>query len=356
MRARKEKTLVTDIDTVLVGHGYAGRTMHAPLIQAVPGLRLAGVVSGRPDAVRADHPDMPVAPSLDAALAEHPGIRLVVIATPNDTHVPLARQALEAGRHVVLDKPVTVEAAEARALAALAEEKGLVASAFHNRRWDGDFLAARRLIADGTLGDLALFESRIDRFRPDVRDRWRERPGPGSGLWYDLGPHLVDQALVLFGRPDSVTADLGCQRTAEGAVDWFHVLLRYGRLRVVLRASTLAAAPGPRLTLYGSGGAWVKEGMDLQEDQLKAGILPGAPGWRGDTESATLTHPGADGALVAEAAPVRSGDWTAYYAGVRDAVLGRAADPVPMREAADVMTIIEAAMESSGTGRTVHPS
>lgn len=346
---------MTAIDVALVGHGYAGRAIHAPLIRSVEGLRLACVVSSRPEAVHADLPDAAVAPDLEAALADHPDVRLVVVATPNQTHETIARQALEACRHVVVDKPVTVHAAAARGLADLAEARGLVASAFHNRRWDGDFQAIRRMLAEGTLGDLALFESRIERFRPKPRDRWRERPGAGTGLWYDLGPHLVDQALVLFGRPEAVTADLAAQREPGGAVDWFHVLLSYGRLRVILRGTSLAADPGARFTLYGSGGAWVKHGMDQQEAQLQAGIAPGGKGWREGTEPATLTRPAADGSLETTPVPVSTGEWRPYYEGVRDAILGRAPDPVPMREAVDVMRVMDAVLDSAESGTTVRP-
>lgn len=340
---------MTALDVILAGYGYAGRTLHAPLLAAVPGLRLTGVVSSRPEAVRADLPDVAVAPDLEAALVACPQARLVVIATPNHTHEPLALQALEAGCHVVVDKPVTLGADAARGLADRAAARGLVASAFHNRRWDGDFLALRKLLADGVVGTPAVLESRVDRFRPQVRPRWREQPGPGAGLWYDLGPHLVDQALLLFGRPQDITADIGAQRDAGAADDWFHVILRYGRLRVILHATTLAAAPGPRFAMHGDAGSWIKHGMDSQEAWLKAGARPGGPGWGGPPEPAALTP----GEAASDPVPVAAGDWTAYYAAVRDAVLGRGADPVPMAEAAAVMAVIEAGLDSAASGRTV---
>ena len=183
------------LDVALIGYGYAGKTFHAPLIASVPGLRLAAVGSRDPAKVHADRPAVVV--ERDAADLLAMPIDLVVIATPNDTHFDLARRALAAGKHVVVDKPFTVTLAEARELAALAKQRGRILSVFHNRRWDGDFLTVRRLIASGALGDVAYFESHFDRYRPRVRARWREQPGGGGGLWYDLGPHLVDQALQL---------------------------------------------------------------------------------------------------------------------------------------------------------------
>ena len=241
------------LNVALLGYGYAGKTFHAPLIAATPGLRLAAVASSDPAKVRADLPDATVLPDAAAVLAQA-DLDLVVIATPNDTHADLARRALEAGRHVVVDKPFTLTLAEARELADLAASAGRVLSVFHNRRWDADFLTLRRLVADGTLGEVLALESRFDRFRPEVRKRWREAAIPGGGLWYDLGPHLVDQALRLFGPPDAVYADLALQRPGAEAVDYCHVLLRYPRRRVVLHASMLVAGDSPRFAAHGLRG------------------------------------------------------------------------------------------------------
>jgi predicted dehydrogenase len=328
----------------LVGYGFAGKTFHAPLIAAVPGLALAAVASRDPAKVAADWPGVPVERSPEA-LCARPDLDLVVVATPNDTHYPLARAALRAGKHVVVDKPFTVAVAEAEELAALAEARGLVLSVFHNRRWDSDFLTLRRLVDTGALGRVVSLESRFDRFRPAVRDRWRERPGPGAGLWYDLGPHLVDQALVLFGPPDSVHADIAAQRDGAGVDDYFHVTLRYGPLRVILGASMLAAAPTPRFVAQGTAGGFVKYGLDPQEDALKAGLRPPAPGWGADPRPGALTTWPRDTPTTAEA-PALPGDYPAYYAGVRDAILGLGPNPVPPAEALAVMRIIEDAFAS----------
>ncbi len=198
----------------LVGYGYAGKTFHAPLLGTAPGITLAAIASSKPDVVLADWPEVTVYPTPEALIAAAE-IDLVVIATPNDTHAPLASAALAAGKHVVVDKPFTLTVAEAEALQAQAAQVGRVLSVFHNRRWDADFLGLQQLLASGRLGRVTEFTSRFDRYRPEVRQRWREAATIGAGIWYDLGPHLIDQALTLFGLPDAISADLPCGATAH---------------------------------------------------------------------------------------------------------------------------------------------
>ena len=338
------------LNVALLGYGYAGKTFHAPLIAATPGLRLAAVASSDPAKVRADLPDATVLPDADAVLAQA-DLDLVVIATPNDTHADLARRALAAGRHVVVDKPFTLTLAEAQELAGLAASAGRVLSVFHNRRWDADFLTLRRLVADGTLGEVLALESRFDRFRPQVRKRWREAAIPGGGLWYDLGPHLVDQALRLFGPPDAVYADLALQRPGAEAVDYCHVLLRYPRRRVLLHASMLVAGDSPRFAAHGLRGSYLKHGLDPQEDALKRGDRPGGPGWGRDPRPGQLATAAPDGTPTTAPVPGEPGDYPAYYAGVRDAILGRGPNPVPPEEAVEVMAVLELALESARQGR-----
>ena len=212
------------------------------------------------------------------------GIELIVIATPNDSHAPLARAALAAGKHVVIDKPFTLDMAEARDLIALADRQARLLSVFHNRRWDSDFLAAKFGVESGVLGTVTHFESHIDRFRPEVRDRWRERAEPGAGVWYDLAPHMIDQTLQLFGLPDNVQANFLLQRPGAQAVDWAHAILSYPKHRVVLHASMIAAGGSPRFLVHGDKGSLVKHGIDQQEAQLLDGMQPGAPGWGVDLD------------------------------------------------------------------------
>jgi predicted dehydrogenase len=336
------------LDVALLGYGYAGRTFHAPLIASVPGLRLAAVGSGNPAKVRADLPEMDVG-TVEEVLAR-PQVDVAVIATPNDTHVDFARRALEAGKHVVVDKPFTLTLAEARELARLAGRTGRQLSVFHNRRWDADFLTVRRLIAGGELGEIVHFEAHFDRYRPEVRQRWREAAVPGAGLWYDLGPHLVDQALRLFGPPLAVYGDLARQRAGAEAVDYAHVLLRYPRLRVILHAGLLVPGETPRFTLHGTLGSYVKYGLDTQEDALKQGEAPGGPGWGSDARDGALTT-WRNGTPHVRAVATERGDYRAYYAALRDAVLGRGPNPVPVEEAVVVMAVLELASESAAAGR-----
>ncbi|KQV56843.1 MULTISPECIES: oxidoreductase [unclassified Caulobacter] len=337
------------LKVALVGYGYVGKTFHAPLIVATPGLTLRAVVSSDPAKVAADLPDARVAPDLAEALAD-PAIDLVVIATPNALHAPQAIAALNAGKHVVVDKPFALSAAEARTMAETARAAGKLLTVFHNRRWDSDFLTVKRLIADGTLGEVVQFESHFDRFRPVVRDRWRERAGPGAGAWMDLGPHLLDQALVLFGEPLAVTADIGVQRPGAGADDYFHVVLRYPTLRVILHGSLLTAASDLRLAVHGTGGSFVKHGLDPQEAQLKAGMVPGAPGWGRDSRHGVLTTVENDAQVHADVSP-EPADYRAFYAGVREATLHGAPSPVPVEEGLRVMDLLELARRASEARR-----
>ncbi|MBW8861559.1 MAG: Gfo/Idh/MocA family oxidoreductase, partial [Acidobacteria bacterium] len=232
------------IRVALIGYGRAGQTFHTPLIRSTPGLDLAVVVSSRPARVHADLPQV-IVTATPAAVWTDTSVDMVVIATPTATHGELAAAALEAGKHVVVDKPLAPSLDAARRLGALALRTQRVLATFQNRRWDGDFLALEAIVRSGALGEITHVESHFDRFRPAVRDRWRERPGPGSGVWNDLGPHLADQALRLFGLPDSVSGSLAAHRPGARTDDWAHVVLGYGRRAVLLHASMLAAA-GPR--------------------------------------------------------------------------------------------------------------
>lgn len=336
---------IQPLQVALVGYGYASKTFHAPLVASVHGLRLSYVISSGSAKVKKDWPDVVVKPSLEEALSESK-IDLVVIATPNDTHFGLARQALNFGKHVVVDKPFTTSIAEAVELIALAEKSKRLLSAFHNRRWDADFLTLRKLLSDGRLGEVVEFESHFDRYRPEVGKRWRERPGPGGGLWYDLGPHLVDQVIELFGIPESVDADLEAQRVGAEAVDYFHVQLRYGRKRVILHGSCLVSRENARFSVHGVNGSYVKQGLDKQEDALKKGVHPGGPEWGRDPHEGTLTT-WQEGVRHVESIPNVAGNYLAYYEGIRDAIRNGASNPVPGEEAVRVMAVLEKAQQSS---------
>jgi predicted dehydrogenase len=332
----------------LIGYGYSGRTFHAPLIGSVPDLDLRLVASSDPAKVGADLPGLAVLAD-PVAVATSEAVDLVVIATPNESHAPLARVALAAGKHVVVDKPFTLDLAEARALRAVARSRGRLLAVFHNRRWDSDFLTVRRALADGAVGPVRHVESHFDRFRPHVRDRWREGGGPGSGIWYDLGPHLVDQALQLFGLPERVTANLARLRTGARADDWAHVVLDYPGLRVVLRASMLVAGGSPRFVVHGEAGSLIKHRPDPQEAQLLAGLAPGAPGWGEDPDGLEIN----DGTGAVMRVPSVAGDQRLFYQGVADPIIRGPIDGTAALEAVQVMACLEAAFTSAGAGMSV---
>lgn len=335
----------------IVGFGYASATFHAPLINATQGLRLVAVSSRDPAKVHAALPGLTVCAEAQSLIAR-PDIDLIVLPTPNETHYPLALNAISAGKHVVIDKPFTLDVPEGRDLIERARSAGVLLSVFHNRRWDADFLTLQRLLASGDLGRLTHFESHFDRYRPQVRARWRESGAPGSGLWYDLGSHLIDQALCLFGVPETIGLDLARQRDGAAADDWFHAVLRYDSLRVILHASALTADPGPRFALHGTLGSFVKLGLDPQEEALKAGMPPVGADWGCDLLPGTLTVRAGD-TLERRQYPSVRGDYTRYYAAVRDGILHGAPNPVPPTQALQVIRLIELGHASFSEGRVM---
>ncbi|WP_368566031.1 oxidoreductase [Pseudoxanthomonas sp. UTMC 1351] len=339
------------LNVALVGYGFVGKVFHAPLIAHMPGMRLHTVVSRDAGKVHLDHPQVRVLADPQDAFADS-AIDLVVVATPNETHAPLAIAALAQGRHVVVDKPFTVTLAEAEQVIAQAHTSGRCLSVFQNRRWDADFLTVRRLIDEGMLGEIMEFHSHFDRFRPTVVDRWRESTAPGGGLWYDLVPHLVDQALQLFGLPEAIFADLAQQRAGARATDYFHAQLRYPRHRVHLHAGSLVAASGLRFAAHGTRGSFVKHGLDPQEDSLRAGGKPGEPGWGVDPSPGQLTVDD-QGTMRVESVESVPGDYRQYYAAMRDAILHGGPVPVSSDEALDVMRVIELGIRSSAERREV---
>ncbi|EMW3191848.1 oxidoreductase [Klebsiella quasipneumoniae] len=333
------------INIALIGYGFVGKTFHAPLIRSVPGLNLAFVASRDEEKVKRDLPDVTVIASPEAAV-QHPDVDLVVIASPNATHAPLARLALNAGKHVVVDKPFTLDMQEARELIALAQVKQRLLSVFHNRRWDSDYLGIRQVIEQGAIGTVKHFESHFDRFRPEVRVRWREQNVPGSGLWFDLGPHLIDQALQLFGLPQSVQGNIATLRDGAEINDWAHVVLNYPAHKAILHCSMLVAGGSSRFTVHGDKSSVVKARADQQESQLLAGVVPGSAGW-GEDEDGLVIY---DASLQTQTQPTPPGDQRQYYMQIRDALKGLIANPVPPVQALAVMAVLEAAARSAESG------
>jgi len=355
----------TPLQVALIGYGGASRIFHAPLIAGVPGLQLACIVTRQQEAMQRDWPGVRCASSASAALAD-PAINLMVIATPNDSHFELAQAALQADKHVVVDKPCTVTLAETKTLLNLAHQRGKVLTVFQNRRFDSDFLALQQVIASGQLGRVVQVDSHFDRYRPTVPQRWREQSLPGSGLWFDLGPHLLDQALVLFGQPDALLLEQAKVRDGAQVDDWFHAVLRYdtphGGLRVILHASTLVAEPGPRWAVHGTQGSFTKFGMDVQEDALKAGQRPqldALQNWGHDPQPGQLLRmesiPG-----VAMPVSVRTialqpgGNYLAYYTQLRDHLWGLAPQPgITPSQVHAVMQLLSLGEQSATLGQFV---
>jgi predicted dehydrogenase len=341
------------IDVGLIGFGFAGRTFHAPVVSAVEGLRLAAILQRQGTESEQAYPEARTVRSLDELLAID-GIRLVVIATSNTSHFELARQCLMAGRDVVIDKPFTPTYAEAAELVDLADKNRRIVSVYQNRRWDGDFLTVQRLMAEGKFGRVVLFESHFDRYRPQLKaEAWRERAQPGSGLLFDLGPHLIDQTLLLFGAPEVISADIRVERDGALVDDAFDLVLHYPRIkmRALLRGGVLVSTPTPRFAIHGTQGGYLKYGLDPQEDALKRGQKPAGESWGYEAPERWGTLLTAQGdSFATEQYPTLPGDYRKYYENVRDAMLGAASLAVTPQQALRVMHALELGVESSHTG------
>jgi predicted dehydrogenase len=356
-----------EIGVGVIGYGLGGSVFHAPFVSAVPGLRLAAIMQRTGDAAAKAYPATRIARSLDEVLADK-SIDLAVVSTPNETHFVLAKRVLEAGKHVVIDKPFAPTSEEARELGQLAKSKGLLAIPFHNRRWDGDFQTVRKLLQQGAIGRLVTFESHFDRFRPIPRENtWKEAENPANGMLFDLGPHLVDQVLALFGAPDAITASVRSDRDETAIEDAFDITLHYpgknGKgLLAHCRTSYLACDNAPRFLLHGTKGSFKKHGLDPQEPALVGGAkvpVMGSPAvWLQEKESAwgklTVAPVPADPAMLVEHhVKTEPGDYRGFYANVRDAILGKAEPAVTPEDGYRVTKLLEMARASSKQGCTL---
>ncbi|MDX6730339.1 MAG: scyllo-inositol 2-dehydrogenase [Baekduia sp.] len=354
-----DTTPARPLRTVLAGFGLAGAVLHAPLIATTEGLEVAGAVTrdpGRRADLVAAHPGAVAYDTLGDALEQD--VDLVVVVAPNRFHVPLATAAIAAGAHVVVDKPLAVNAAQARALEERAEDAGVVLSVFHNRRWDDDFLTLSREVAAGRLGRVLRVESRFDRWRPALKEgAWREGgdPADGGGLLLDLGSHLVDQAVQLLGPVASVYAELDVRRPgAQVEDDVFLALEHDGGARSHLWAGMHAAHEAPRFRVLGDAAAFVSLGLDPQEAQLRDGGSPADPGFgRRPAAAAARIFDGSEPGGVPVA--MEAGRWAAFYAGVVEAIRTEGAPPVSGREASGVLAVLDAARESAAQGTVVAP-
>jgi scyllo-inositol 2-dehydrogenase (NADP+) len=332
----------------LVGFGFAGKVFHAPVIRAVDGLLLTTILQrqGPPDP---KYPDVEFVRSVDDLLKRK--IDLVVVATPNTSHHPLAKHCLLAGRHVVVDKPFTPTLGEAQELVEIARTQQRIVTVYQDRRYTGDFATVQQVVGAGALGRIVTFESHFDRFRPEPKpNAWREATLPGSGVWFDIGPHLFDQALLLFGSPEAVGADIRIERDRGVVDDAFDVTLYYAHARAVLRSSMLAAPVGPTWIVHGTKGSFIKYGMDPQEAALKEGRTPLEPDWDAEPPElhGKLTTPD-----ETRTVPTLRSSFTRYYENVRDAILGQAELAVSPEWSLDVMRGLELAVESSRMRRVL---
>ena len=337
------------IKTGLVSFGISSKTFHAPFLTTVPGFALTSVVERSTNEAEKSYPGIVTYRSIEAMLQD-PELELVVITSPNETHFPYAKMAMEAGKHVVLEKPFSNTSAEALELVRLSHSTGKICAVYHNRRYVADFLTMKQIHEQKLLGDLHEFEAHYDRYRPDPRTYglWREKPLPGSGVFYDLGSHLVDQALQLFGAPQYILADIRKQKPYSVVDDYFDVRLDYGFLKVLLKSGMLVREMGPRYMMHGTKGSFIKYGEDTQEERLKAGELPVGPDWGKEPEEQFgLIHTEMEGKIIRETYPSLQGGFNKYYENLYQTIR----HGQPLREKPEhgynVIRLIELAFESS---------
>ncbi|ODS04421.1 oxidoreductase [Vibrio scophthalmi] len=338
------------IRTALIGFGISGQCFQAPIIASIPALKLVAVLSSDKVKVHQQLPDVVVHQDIESLLADD-SIELVIIATPNELHYSMAEQALNAGKHVVVEKPFVIHSQDGEALIALANKLDRKLSVYQSRRFDGDFLTIKRLISENKLGQIHTFYSSYNRFRPEVKDRWREQDTPGSGILYDLGAHLIDQAIALFGLPTFVNATLRNQRPGAQAVDHFHLLLSYPDCDVILHSNCLSTTEGPRFQVYGSEGSFIKYGMDPQEDMLREKKGPNSSFW-GEDKSANfgeLTTANGEQCLIT----TDKGGYEQFYTQIVEAIRNNQPLPICPSTALDTIRIIEAAYQSSVEKRSI---
>lgn len=336
------------INTGIIGFGLSGRVFHLPFLHLNPGFRIRKIVERNSDDSKTFYPDVVVVRNYTDLLND-PEIDLIVICTPNHLHYRMAKDCLKAGKHVVVEKPFTLNTIEADDLIRISEEADLRIFVYHNRRWDGDFLTIRKLLKSGALGDLNEYEAHFDRYRPEIPNHsWREEKNNGGGVLFDLGSHLIDQALVLFGLPGELEAEIEMQRNGSKVDDYFRIVLFYENFRVILTSGMLVSEPGPRYILHGVLGSFIKYGIDPQENDLRQGLAPESENW--GTESpdkwGLITIDYLDlnvhGSIESEA-----GCYQEFYKNVHDVLTGNAEMVIKSSEARNVIRIIEFAQESS---------
>lgn len=337
------------IKTAVVGYGFSAKTFHLPFIDVLPEFELSAISSTQTDEVKQDWPN-----ALHYLTAQelicHSDAQLVIITAPNDVHFSLAKLALENNKHVILEKPFVTNIADGQALISLAEEKGLLLTVYHNRRWDGDFLTVKKLIAENKLGNIKHYESHFDRFRPIVRQRWREDAQDGGGILFDLGPHLIDQALQLFGIPEALTAQCKIMRKGSKNIDYFNLTLHYPDKLVLLNASLFCSGPNLRFNIQGDKANYIKLGLDPQEGKLKSGLQPNKGDWAAESDHQYGTLYFEDSSQVVA---TETGGYQHFYLQMADAINNATKPPVAAEDALWNIRLIELAIESSRLAKTM---
>jgi len=343
------------VNTALLSYGMSGEVFHGPLLRHNHTFHVSAIVQRSKGHAARDFPEATIYTRVDDVFADA-AVELVIVNTPNHTHFEFVSRALNAGKHVVVEKPFTVTSAEADALIALAKEKQRVLTVFQNRRWDGDFLTLQQVIAEKRVGEIAEFEAHYDRFRNYVEpNTWKETAAPGTGILYNLGSHMLDQVLVLFGMPDTIDARIGIRRPGGAVDDYYDIRMQYAKFLVIVKSSYLVKEEGPRYILHGVNGSFVKYGIDPQEQALKEKKIPGSPGW-GEERDEYFGKLNCEGGrpFVGQIKTV-AGDYPAFYRNVYDAIRHSAALAVKPEQSRDVIRLIEYAEESNRTGKAIRP-
>ncbi|RFS19013.1 oxidoreductase [Chitinophaga silvatica] len=345
------------IKTGVCSYGMSGQIFHAPFLHVNPGFEFTAVMERSKNLAQERYPDVKVYRSIEEMLADKT-LELIVVNTPNYTHYEYAKAALEAGKNVIVEKPFTVHSAEGKELAQLAKSKGLLLSVYHNRRYDSDYKVVKKVIESGQLGDVLEAEIHYDRFKEELSyKKHKEVGGAGTGALYDLGSHLIDQVLTIFGMPKSVWADIRIIRKDSIVDDYFELVLYYDNLRARVKCSYLVREALPAYQIHGRIGSFIKTKSDIQEAQLQRGLFPNSPDWGAEAPHEWgLLHTEINGKVVKEFVPGGSGNYMDYYQGIYEAIANNAPNPVLPEDAIRVVEVIEAAFESSETGKVVHLS
>lgn len=337
----------------IVGYGMSAKVFHAPFLKVLPQFEVVSVLERHNEDSKEMFPEVQVVRSMEELLQTD--IDLVVITTPNETHYPYTEQSLNAGKHVVLEKPFTITSAEAKDLVELANKSDKILSVYQNRRYVSDYLTIKDILSKNLLGEVHEFEAHYDRYRAEAKpNAWREEAKPGSGILYDLGAHIIDQSFCLFGLPAAITADVRMQRPHARVDDYFDLRLDYGSLKVILRAGMLVREPGPRYMIHGTKGSFIKYGEDTQEAHLKAGELPTSPDWGSEAaEMYGLLHTEVDGKIIKERVPSFKGDYGKYYEDLYETIVNGAPLKVTPEQGYNTIRLIELAFESTQKRCTV---